>query len=173
MVWSNFFPRLHGMVWSTFSTFACLKGRGFLANAHIKPTHFKRGFPNNRLTNWTGMILDRKTTTTWYNGEKRVPPENSPLWKGEATECRCCFQFTTLLMVVEVFAQAFIKPSPIIIYPCHKVTNSLMLGALGDKFWKFIFSLRPKNDSIQNSIQNKIQNIHSKRYSFNRAQNIQ
>ena len=31
----------------------------------------------------------------------------------------------------------------------------------------------PKNDSIQNSFQNKIRNIPSKKYSFNRVQNIQ
>ena len=29
-----------------------------------------------------------------------------------------------------------------------------------------------KDDSIQNTIQDKIQNIHSKKYSFNRVQNI-
>ena len=36
----------------------------------------------------------------------------------------------------------------------------------------FFIEFGLKNDSIQNSIQNKIQNIHSKKYSFNRVQNI-
>ena len=60
--------------------------------------------------------------------------------------------------------------------------------ALFDTFWKFIFSLNrakkwfnSKYNSKQNPkysfkkifIQNKIQNIHSKKYSFNRVQNIQ
>ena len=50
----------------------------------------------------------------------------------------------------------------------------LQILALFDTFWKFIFHwIGSKNDSIQNSIQNKIQNIHSKKYSFNRVQNIQ
>ena len=37
---------------------------------------------------------------------------------------------------------------------------------------RFFIEFGLKNDSIQNSIQNKIQNIHSKKYSFNRVQNI-
>ena len=36
----------------------------------------------------------------------------------------------------------------------------------------FFHWIGPKNDSIQNSIQKKIQNIHWKKYSFNRVQNI-
>ena len=73
------------------------------------------------------------------------------------------------------------------IFDCNWVIIGLDLG-VGDLFWKFIFSLNrawkwfnSKFNSKQNPkysfkkifIQNKIQNIHSKKYSFNRVQNIQ